>query len=169
MRMLDQARPFGKVSPPLDLDGCEMPAHYEQDGVLFDAHGHPCRKEDEKKPAPAVVAKVEAAPVVETVVIAPVEPPVEASPRQKRAAARAAANTKAPSPEPIPAAPPPSNGVVDGVDLAAWGRGQQEYLFAEVRKAVKKGYGVQLAERRGVVDFLIEQRVITAAQARKDV
>ena len=174
MRMLDQARPFGKVSPPLDLDGCEMPAHYEQDGVLFDAHGHPCRKEDEKKPAPAVVAVAaekmvgNAPTVTEPVVIAPVEPPVEASPRQKRAAARAA-NAKAPSPEPIPAAPPPSNGVVDGVDLAAWGRGQQEYLFAEVRKAVKKGYGAQLAERRGVVDFLIEQRVITAAQARKDV
>lgn len=167
MRMLDQARPFGKVSPPLEIDGCE-PAHYEQDGTLFDAHGHPCRKEDAVEAAPAVVAKVEAAPVVETVVIAPVEPPVESSPRQKRAAARAA-NAKAPSPEPIPAAPPPANGVVNGIDLAAWGRGQQEYLFAEVRKAVKKGYGAALDERRAVVDFLIEQRVIPAAQARKDV
>lgn len=169
MRMLDQARPFGRVSPPLEVEGCELPAHYEQDGMLFDAHGHPCRKEDAKKPAPAVVAKVEAEPVVEPVVVDAVEPPVEASPRKKRAAARAAANGKAPSPEPIPAAPPPANGVVNGIDLAAWGRGQQEYLFAEVRKAVKKGYGAALDERRAVVDFLIEQRVITAAQARKDV
>lgn len=168
MRMLDQARPFGRVSPPLEVDGCELPAHYEQDGVLFDAHGHPCRKEDAAKPAPVVVTTVETAPVVETVVIAPVEPPVDESPRKKRAAARAA-NAKAPSPEPIPAAPPPANGIVNGIDLAAWGRGQQEYLFAEVRKAVKKGYGAALDERRAVVDFLIEQRVITAAQARTDV
>lgn len=173
MRMLDQARPFGKVSPPLDLDGCEMAAHYEQDGVLFDAHGKPCRPEDQKAKAPPAAAVV-AAKVLEPVVSAPVvvEPEAAAaddSPRKKRAAARAAANAKAPSPEPIPAEPPPSNGIVDGIDLAAWGRGQKEYLFAEVRKAVKKGYGAQIPERRDVVDFLIEQRVISAAQARKDV
>lgn len=178
MRMLDQGRPFGKVSPPLEIDGCE-PAHYEQDGILFDAHGHPCRAEDAKKPVPAVVTAMttelagNAATVTVTetgpVVIAPVQPPADASPRQKRAAARAAANAKAPAPESIPAPPPPADGVVNGVDLGAWGRGQKEYLFAEVRKAVKKGYGAHLSERRDVVDFLIEQRIIPAAQARKDV
>ncbi len=169
MRMLDHMRPFGKVSPPLDIDGCEMAAHYEQDGILFDAHGAPCRPEDAK--AEKVPAKKEAAPAPVEPVVAPVvaEAAVDTSPRQKRAAARAAANAKAPAPEAIPAPPPPTNGVVDGVDLAAWGRGQREYLFNEVRKAIKKGYGAQFTERREAVDFLIEQRVIVAAQARKDV
>ncbi len=56
-----------------------------------------------------------------------------------------------------------------GVDLAAWGRGQVDYLFGDVRKAAREQYNVQLSERRAVVDFLIEQKVITAREARRDV
>lgn len=40
MERLDKSRPFGKVSPPLDVAGCDVPAHYEQGGRLYDAHGH---------------------------------------------------------------------------------------------------------------------------------
>ena len=168
MKMLNEARPYGTVSPPYDVPGCEHAAHYEQDGTLYDVNGYPCIPNAREmvaaaEPAP-VAAEVEADPVPATPLV-----PVVDSPRQKRAAARAATNAKAPSPDPIPAAPPPSNGVIDGVDLAAWGRGQKEYLFAEVRKAMKKGYGTQVTERHDAVDFLIAQRVIGKGEARKDV
>ncbi len=56
-----------------------------------------------------------------------------------------------------------------GVDLAAWGMGQKEYLFGEVQKAIRTQFAKQVTERRDAVDFLIEQRIIAAANARNDV
>lgn len=60
----------------------------------------------------------------------------------------------------------------NGVDLQRWARGKQEYLWAEVAKAIRQQYGKQIAgehARKDAVDFLIGERVITAAEARKDV
>lgn len=72
----------------------------------------------------------------------------------------------------VPAPPPPApapQGKASGVDLAAWGRGQKEYLFGDIRKAIRAQYGRLVTERHDAVDLLIEQRVITAESARKDV
>jgi len=100
------------------------------------------------------------------------------------AALEAAAKVYAvPTPPPAPPAAPYSGangmtwsgqpGATAGeLDLAAWGRGQKEYLFAEVRKAIRTKFGRTIAgehERTDAVDFLIEAKVITAAEARKDV
>ncbi len=73
-------------------------------------------------------------------------------------------------------AQPPSTGpvnpdspVIDGVDLAAWARGQKDYLFGDIQKALRKGYAKVVSERRDAVDFLVDEKVIAAAEARQDV
>lgn len=58
---------------------------------------------------------------------------------------------------------------VGTVNLAAWGRGKQQYIFGEVAKAIRTKFHKQVSERRDAVDFLIEQGVVSAAEARKDV
>ena len=58
------------------------------------------------------------------------------------------------------------------IDLAAWARGNANYLFGDVRKAIRQEYGKQISganEKMEALDFLIENKVITAAQARKDI
>lgn len=72
------------------------------------------------------------------------------------------------APENLTAKPAP---VVEpgGVDLAAWARGQKEYLFAEVRKAIRAKYGSVVTERDDAVDLLVDNKLITQAEARKDV
>jgi hypothetical protein len=54
------------------------------------------------------------------------------------------------------------------IDLAAWGRGQKNYLWAEVQKAIRTAHSKQVTEKRDAVDFLIELQIISAAEARKD-
>ena len=71
-----------------------------------------------------------------------------------------------PTAEPAPGPVAKANG---GVDLAAWGRGQKDYLFGEVQKAIRTTLHRQVTERRDAVDFLIEAGVIQAAEARRDV
>lgn len=74
-------------------------------------------------------------------------------------------------PAPAKAQPPavPAKNGSAGVDLAAWARGRKDYVFGEVRKAIDARYFRSLNERREAVEFLIDQGVITAAEARKDV
>lgn len=72
----------------------------------------------------------------------------------------------------VPAVAADSSYVVGAVDLAAWGRGQQEYLFSQVRKAIKARFNrvcQGARERKDAVDFLVEQKVIPAHEARRDV
>lgn len=61
---------------------------------------------------------------------------------------------------PAPAAP-------EGVDLAAWARGEREYLFGAVQKAIRALYHRQVTETRDAIDVLIEEGVIDAARARR--
>jgi len=63
----------------------------------------------------------------------------------------------------------PDSPVIDGIDLAAWARGQKEYLFGDIQKALRKGYSRQVHERVDAVNFLIDEKVIAADEARKDV
>lgn len=55
------------------------------------------------------------------------------------------------------------------IDLAAWGRGQKEYIFSEVRKGIRAKFSVSVTERRDAVNLLVDEKVITAAEARKDI
>lgn len=65
-----------------------------------------------------------------------------------------------------PADPADNSG---SIDLAAWGRGQRNYLWTEVQREIRTKYSKQVTERRDAVDFLIEEGLITAESARKDV
>jgi hypothetical protein len=66
------------------------------------------------------------------------------------------------------------------VDLAAWGRGEREYPFDEVRLAIDEriireierivdSRFVSLQSRRDAVEWLIKEGLIEAAEARTDV
>lgn len=70
-------------------------------------------------------------------------------------------------PEPLP----PTSGKPNAgeIDLAAYARGQKDYLFGDVMKAMRSKYHVVFTERRDVVNFLVDNSVIPAHQARKDV
>jgi hypothetical protein len=72
-----------------------------------------------------------------------------------------------------PAKPAPKANGKTTVDLRAWGSGQKEYRSAEVIKAVRDKYSLQVGAgdhwRRDVVELLITEKVISAAQARRDV
>lgn len=220
MQKLDRSRDFGTVSPPWQPDNCDRPAHYEQEGRLYDAHD---RLIEPGKPAPAgpATAKAIAAEAVqaedEEVGLSPAQLVAQADtlpygafrkqakvilgetcPSGKVAIlaalnaaieaynARVAARrgpSPAPTPtksagmtwggltgeEPAPSAAPLKPGEID---LAAWARGQREYLFAEVRKGIRTKFNKQITgeyERRDAVEFLVEMKVISAAEARKDV
>lgn len=63
----------------------------------------------------------------------------------------------------------PTSPVIDGVDLAAWARGQKDYLFGDIQKALRKGFSKQVTERVDAVNFLVDEKVLSAEDARKDV
>lgn len=55
------------------------------------------------------------------------------------------------------------------VDLAAWARGQKDYLWGDVQKAIRQQFHRQVTARRDALETLIEEHVIPADQARKDI
>jgi hypothetical protein len=76
-------------------------------------------------------------------------------------------NAPAKKPADAPAAAAPAAGT--GIDLAAWARGQKDYLPPELFKAIRGKYNVQLSQRRDAIELLIKEGVVTAAEARKDI
>ena len=68
----------------------------------------------------------------------------------------------------VPAPTGPAKGSTS-VDLEAWARGKKDYLIGDLRKAFKLKYNKVITERRDALDFLIEQRVVTPQEARKDI
>ena len=82
--------------------------------------------------------------------------------------------TEPPATEPAPARPSTA------VDLAAWGRGQQDYIFGEVKLAIDEhilgeiykivdARYVSVQSRADAVKFLIDEGIISSAEARTDV
>jgi hypothetical protein len=84
------------------------------------------------------------------------------------AAPKAEASPASDSHAPAPAKPATRSETVS-VDLKAWAQGGAEYLFKDVRQAIRTQYNRGVTERRDAVEFLIEQKVLTAAEARRDV
>lgn len=194
---LDRSKPFGRVAPPMEVPGFDRPAYYEQDGTLFDAHDLALADEapavvekpkGEAAPALSVEDLINGADTLAYPVFHRGAKAIlgDKCPSGKRAIVAALTDAKAvyderkakhAAPAPAvaavtaPESPPRTTTAPSkaGIDLAAWGRGQRDYIFTEVQKAVRTTYHAQLSERRAVVEFLIEQGVITAAEARRDV
>lgn len=227
MTKLNRSQPFGTITPPMLEGAMDRPAHYEQDGNLYDAHdqlivlGEPLVAEPptapEKPAAPVKEAKAAAAP--KATKAAPKALTPEAPKAPETAKEPTAESAPAPAERPLTAIEvlngnlpfaafkkeakrilgdqcPASKGDIkaalaafdaqpnlkaqrqeetaaaqndagkNGVDLAAWGRGQKIYLFGEVRKAIKTRFNVVVTEEWDAVDLLINEKVITAREAR---
>lgn len=49
----------------------------------------------------------------------------------------------------------------DDVNLVAWARGETQYLFGNVREAIRKRYSQVVKDQHGAVDCLIDEKVVT--------
>jgi hypothetical protein len=189
MNMLNRSKDFGKIAPPFQADDFDRPAYYEQGGKFFDAHDReiepgkplaveepePDVDEDDSSPIPAteLLAQLDTMPWNQfaaeakkilgpecprgkQAITVALEQAIEAY--EKRKTSRSSGSQPAPGSD--------SN---TGVDLAAWARGQTDYIFSEVAKELRSKYNVRLTERRDAVDFLVAEGVITAKEARRDV
>jgi hypothetical protein len=67
------------------------------------------------------------------------------------------------APAPLPA--PPEQGPVS---LAAWARGQKEYGFGEVRKAIEKHLNCVVTDSAAALEVLIDKGVVPFKEARTD-
>lgn len=58
------------------------------------------------------------------------------------------------------------------VDLAAWARGQKEYLWPDVQKAIRIEHNRMISgpeARKDAVDFIVDAGLVPIAEARRDV
>lgn len=186
---LDRSKPFGKIAGDQFIpDGCDRPAAFEQGGKFFDAHGRLIEPGVAVSIVPdeddAVVEGDQVMTVAEILLQAQAMPIRKLRAEASRALGPECPNTKAQIIEKLrevqqafdsrhakrrgqaQAAAPVSGA---GVDLAAWARGQKEYLWGDVRKEIKGRFGRNVSERDDAVEFLITQEVITAGEARQDV
>lgn len=204
---MNRNSPFGKISPAMMEGEMDRPAHYEQDGKLFDAHdrwiepGKPLVVAKTAAPRVDVAAAVEAIPASrlleqadtmawskfrlqakkilgetcpgdkEGIKAALAAGIAFVQAREEKRAPPAQADQAGLSWDSITGGNEASAAAVapGGVDLKAWATGQREYLFGEVQKAIRKTYNKQITERVDAVTFLIEQGIVTADQARRDV
>jgi hypothetical protein len=58
---------------------------------------------------------------------------------------------------------------VTDVDLAAWGRGEMDYRTGELLEAIDARFARVVTDRRQALDLLLDEGVITVAEARQDV
>lgn len=190
MKTLNRMKEFGKIAPPWVGEGFDRPACYQQGDDFFDAHdrqiipGQPLKAAEiepeevvEDGTVPTSVAELAAQ--VDTMswpkwsaavknVLGPACPRGKAAMLGALQEAIKEHGERQSNRTAKTAAPAPTNGK-SGIDLAAWARGQKDYISGEVFKAMRTAYNVQFSERRDAVDFLISEGVIEAAQARKDV
>lgn len=196
---LDRSKAFGIITPPLLEDDFDRPACFEQNAKLYDAHdrliepGKPLAAdlldtEDDGgaadvpgiMPASQLLADADVMPWARFKAQAKIILG-ETCPSDKNSIKAALSEAVAKVRQRQMKRNTPGVGLTwDGVtgkdqakagdiNLAAWARGQTEYLFAEVQKALRATYAKQVTERRDAVDFLIEQGVIAANEARTDV
>lgn len=197
-QQLDRSRSYGKISGETFIpDGCDRPAKYEQDGKLFDAHFRliepgvtvsivPTEDDGGEQDVPASLTVADLLRQADSMhwrtfkkaamaVLGPECPSAKAQVIEALQAAQQEFDARAGRRKTVQIGAAkvtterPSGLSPSGIDLAAWGRGQQEYLWGDVRKAIKAEFGRNVTERDDAVEFLVEQGKITAAEARQDV
>lgn len=189
MMRLDRSKPYGKLSGDLFIpEGCAIPAAFEQNGKFFDAHGRliapgvdPDADDSDDAPVSGMTVRelIEQGEAMPTRALKAAARQVlgDQCPNGKSAiidALRAIEKQhdermKAEAPSPAKAAQPVSNGALGKPELTAWAEGRKEFLFADIRKAIKAVYGRNVSERDDAVEFLVGQGLVYAERARKDV
>lgn len=184
---LDRSKTFGKIAGDQFIpDGCDRPAAFEQGGKFFDAHGRLIEPGVEVSIVPGDDDDADQAPAMTVAEL--LEKAQSLSIRQLRTEAARVLGPECPAGKVAiieklreaqqafdsrhakrRAQAPAVATSTSGVDLAAWARGQKEYLWGEVRKEIKTKFGRNVSERDDAVEFLITQEVITAGEARQDV
>jgi hypothetical protein len=149
---LDKNKPYAVVVPP------ENGAHFHQDGFYFDHHG----------------------------MLAPVMLDAEAKERLRKLANRkkadAAANEakkKFMEQHGLSAADLEGEDAVNNVmqtiaaggagaiDLVAWAKGEKDYIFGAVRKAVKEQYSYVGDNRAAIINWMIENKKVLESDVRR--
>ena len=84
---------------------------------------------------------------------------------QSMIAAKPAATAPAAKPsQPAKAAPPPA----PQVNLAAWGRGEAEYPFHDIRRNIEERLGVAVTDMPAALTALVDKGLVEFKDARKD-
>ena len=72
------------------------------------------------------------------------------------------------APDGKPVAPVAASVAPGAIDLAQWAMGKKEYLFGQVRGAIRTQYAAVVEKRRDAVHLLVDQKVVPAHLARTD-
>lgn len=147
---LDKARPYAVVVPP------ENGAHFHQDGFYFDHHG----------------------------VLATGMLDAEANARLTKLANRKKADAAANeakkkfmeqhglSPSDLEGEDAVNNvmqvaATGGSIDLVAWAKGEKDYIFGVVRKAVKEQYAYVGDTRNAILNWMIENKKVSESDVRR--
>jgi hypothetical protein len=149
---LDRSKPVSTVVPP------ENGAHFFQDGFYFDHHGN-LAPEMLDADARERLRKLEN--------------------RKKADAAANEAKKKFMEQHGLSAADLEGEDAVNNVmqtiaaggtgaiDLVAWAKGEKDYIFGAVRKAVKEQYSYVGDNRAAIINWMIENKKISESDVRK--
>ncbi|MBT1154372.1 hypothetical protein J1C56_02075 [Aminobacter anthyllidis] len=135
----DANRPFGSIHPPYNG------AMYEQDSCFFSGSYEFLFREGQQEPARVQEKAGAPAPVPPAPQQAPkVEAPVVVAPVAKT--------------EPVK----------DGVDLAAWARGEAKYAFFSIKKEVAAAYpSIETTNAASIVAGLVAAGVVAEADVKR--
>jgi len=148
---LDKSKPFAVVVPP------ENGAHFHQDGFYFDHHGvlaqlmlddeakERLRKLENRKKADAAAAEARKK-FLEQSGLTPADLEGEDALTNVMQAATVDAG---------------------GIDLVAWARGQKQYPFFAVRKAVKEQYAYAGDTRDAILTWMVDNKKIAESDVNR--
>jgi hypothetical protein len=147
---LDKSRPFGIVYPP------EW-GHYDQDGFPFDADGSLCEHlldDAARARLDKMLAHKEASAAAErarrdALMKAGIDPDEKPAAKGKK--------------EPVNVS---VIGNVD-IDLKGWAKGEVNYPWFSVRQAAMKQFSRDVDNARALVEFLIDEGVVNAAEVKR--
>jgi hypothetical protein len=146
-KRLDKSRPYGSYHPPEPgkVDG-DAACHFNQDGYDFDHNGEivEWRLNDAQK------AALKKKP--------PTAPAKQHTP-------------KPPKPQGDGGEGAEDEGAdehADGLNLEAWLRGEEDYDFGAVQKAIKERYHVHKTSKRDMILFLVEDQKLVEESVLSD-
>lgn len=145
---LDRSRAFSTVHGERAPDDPHAGIHFYQDGLPFDAQEVyvPDQLNDKNDRDGKLRAMVERRLRKLEGVATPADAEAEA----------------AASDPPLPGAKP-NAAEADDMNLVAWARGEAQYLFGNVREAIRKRYSQVVKDQRGAVECLLDEKAVTEA------